>query len=457
MKVLLTLGLASIFCSFGGSFVSAAQGGIAPPPPPPGSNSVGTNSTGPAQSSPAPVAPKIGPVGPQIGPQAPNGLPPGLVNPGQRPGGSIFDGGTAPISLKPQTATRPASGQEPKMTYDKIDFEFGEVDEGKTYDSIVHFSNDGNGPLTIANGEPGCGCTKLFIEVEGRPYLYGDPIPVGRKGTILARVDTEGFGGQDKRTGAKLYTNDPAFNDPASGFGVLNLKIHLNIHKRFTTDPPGNVIIFETAPNTESSERLLLLKSTRKEPFQVIGFEPADALLEMRAEAADATASSWKIIATLAPGAPFGPFIKYVRILTKPQAPPFQITVQGNVVGPVAVDPMGLFFLTIPKGRAAVKLFTVRNTDPAHPMKLENIRFLDPQDNFSRTGGPAREHEGEIKKHIVVRPKVSEPNMYQVEVVIDETMPVGNFSTVLSIKTGVPGASMAGTDDIRIPITGYVK
>ncbi|MBI3820072.1 MAG: DUF1573 domain-containing protein [Planctomycetes bacterium] len=429
------------------------QGGIAPPPPPPGATS-----TAPVIKPAVIPAPPVHTGGDQAG----NPVAGPIVNrPFPVPGPNLpptFNPVKTPMPLAPITASRPAAGMEPKFVVDKTDVDFGDVDEGKHVESIFKFNNIGKGPLVITEVKPGCACTVTQIEVNGRPYVNGDPILPDSSGVIRARINTEGFGGQDKHTGFKLFTNDVNYPErEGTPFGLVDFKIRLNILRRFQCEPPDNLIDFGGIDNLEPHEKSVIFKSTKGEAFQITGFSPLDTMVDVRAEAIDDSASRWRITATLQAGAPFGMFIKMLTVHTKPEAPAFNISVQGNVHGPVAFDPLAIAFLVIPKGRPAVKILTVRNADKLHDMKLENIHFVDPTDNRSLTGAPAREHDSEEKKHLIVRPKETEKGSFQIEVVVDENMPVGRFYTILSIKTNVPGASQSGSDELRIPISGIVK
>jgi hypothetical protein len=379
--------------------------------------------------------------------------------PAQTPGNPADPRLHPPVIPMPQVATRPAPGSEPKVVFEKLEFEQGTVDEGKVFNFKVGFENKGPGPLVVTQVVPGCGCTNAGLEVDGRIYVPGDNILPGAKGTVNIIFKTEGFGGVDKHTDVKVYTNDPAI--PANQFaefGCQMIKIHANIVKRFMCDPPGNIIEFGKIDNAQAHEASVTLKSTKNEAFQIIGFEPLDPLIDMRAEAIDSTATAWKVIATIPQGAKFGFMTRPVRVLTKPEAPPTQLTIQAQVHGPVEIDQYSLNFYAVAKGRPSVKTLVVRRCATTTPLKVDGIRLLDPLDNRWRSGGPANEYQLEAKKHLKIDVKeVEKDSVYHVQVVVLETMPVGSFNTILAFSTGIPGAHENGGDEIRIPITGLVK
>src|SRR5262249_23767068 len=71
---------------------------------------------------------------------------------------------------------RPAPGSEPKLTFDRVMHEFGEVAEGPEFPSEFRFKNEGKGDLRILAEYHHCGCTLPRIETDGKPYVWGDPL-----------------------------------------------------------------------------------------------------------------------------------------------------------------------------------------------------------------------------------------------------------------------------------------
>lgn len=380
----------------------------------------------------------------------------------QGPGtGPVLDPRQSPSQGGPRPASRPAPGEEPKLVFDKLSHDFGEVDEGKTVQVVFEFRNEGKGPAQILEVRPKCACTVPGVEVEGRTYAFGDPIPVGAKGTVRTVVKTDGFV-DDKESGAVLMTNDPSWADAPEGpFGVVPLKLHLKIIRRYAFDPSQLVELGEVS-NAEPHEASVVFKSTRNEAFQILGFDSADKaglrMFDLRAEPVDDTAKAWRIFVSVAPTAPFGAFVREFKVLTKPEAPSTSFQVRGTVFGPVRVEPAQLHFLVVPKGRTALKTLFVRNSHAGYPLKVKNLRLLDPRDNRALTGGPAIELSTPAKDHLAFNIKETDPGrVTAIEVIVKDTMPPLSFNAVLSLDTGIPGASPNGSSELRVPITGLVR
>jgi hypothetical protein len=343
----------------------------------------------------------------------------------------------------------------------KTSHDFGEVDEGKEVSTVFDFRNDGPGPLIIQKVDGGCSCTSQGIDVEGRAYNYGDPIPAGSKGTIRALVRTLGFV-NEKETHLNVFTNDPAIPEfEGTPFGLSHIKIHLKILRRFAFEPEP-LVDFGEISTSEAREAFVIMKSTKKEPFQILGFDCPEKDLarfcEFRAEPTDDTAMLYKIVGTLSPTAPFGPFQKEVKVFTKPEAPATVFRLKGVVFGPVKIEPPQVHFLVVTKGRSATKKFYVRNTHAGHVLKVSNLRLLNPNDHRALTGGPAAAHDSPIKDHISFNVTETDPGKVAVvEIVVKDTMPAMQFNTVLALDTGVPGASPNGSSEVRVLILGLVR
>ena len=194
----------------------------------------------------------------------------------------------------------------------------------------------------------------------------------------------------------------------------------------------------------------MVFETTKGEPFQILGFESADKtalqMFELRAEPIDSTLLRWNISMSLSPSAPFGPFVREFKVVAKPPAPSTSFQVRGTVFGPVKVEPAQLHFLVVNKGRVATKTIFVRNSHAGFPLKISNVRLLDPRDNRALAGGPAVPLATEAKDHLVWNIKETDPGkVAAIEVIVKETMPQMSFNAVLAFDTGVPGSSLNGS------------
>ena len=87
----------------------------------------------------------------------------------------------------------------PKIEFDMEVWEFGEINEGESVDTIFTFKNIGNKPLIISNAKAGCGCTV--------PQWPKEPIAPGENGTIAVKFNSKGKPGkQTKRVTLTMNT-----------------------------------------------------------------------------------------------------------------------------------------------------------------------------------------------------------------------------------------------------------
>lgn len=80
----------------------------------------------------------------------------------------------------------------PQLSWEKSNYDFGEVKAGERVEYTYKFLNTGNAPLMITNVTTQCGCTAP----KGWPR---DPIPPGSRGEITLVFDSTGkFGRVNK-------------------------------------------------------------------------------------------------------------------------------------------------------------------------------------------------------------------------------------------------------------------
>lgn len=78
------------------------------------------------------------------------------------------------------------------LTWEKSNYDFGDIKQGERVEHTFHFSNTGTEPLMITNVTTQCGCTAP----KGWPR---DPIAPGRSGEITLVFDSTGkFGRVNK-------------------------------------------------------------------------------------------------------------------------------------------------------------------------------------------------------------------------------------------------------------------
>ncbi len=104
----------------------------------------------------------------------------------------------------------------PKLKLLQSQYDFGNVEEGKTVDVKISFKNEGNSVLKINDVKTSCGCTAAL--------LSNKSLQPGETGNIRIELDTANREGKLTRT-VTIYTNDP---EKASH----TITLFVNIEKR---------------------------------------------------------------------------------------------------------------------------------------------------------------------------------------------------------------------------------
>jgi hypothetical protein len=89
----------------------------------------------------------------------------------------------------------------PKIEFDQIDYDFGEVTDGDIVTHKFTFKNTGKGDLIIRKVKSSCGCTATLV---------GDKvIKKGKKSYIEAKFNSRGRGGHKQYKTITVISNDP--------------------------------------------------------------------------------------------------------------------------------------------------------------------------------------------------------------------------------------------------------
>ncbi len=108
------------------------------------------------------------------------------------------EGNKGAVSATP-TATPEATTPEvkpegplPVAQFEKIEHDFGTIQDGKKVNYRYKLTNNGEAPLIIQSAQPSCGCTV--------PTFSQEPIPVGGTGFIDVEFDSSGKPGINNKT-----------------------------------------------------------------------------------------------------------------------------------------------------------------------------------------------------------------------------------------------------------------
>lgn len=134
------------------------------------------------------------------------------------------------IEKEPMPETTLIEEPTTTITFEKIEFDFGEVDQGEKVRHTYKFTNTGDIPLIISNAKGSCGCTI--------PSWPKDPIFPGETGTMEVEFNTKGKKGKQSKRVTITANTDPAIT-------FLTIKGMVNVPE---TDAIEREDITETAP-----------------------------------------------------------------------------------------------------------------------------------------------------------------------------------------------------------------
>jgi hypothetical protein len=99
------------------------------------------------------------------------------------------------------------------ISFDKMEYDFGTVNEGDMVETTFVITNSGKTDLVISNAKPSCGCTV--------PVWPKEPIKPGASADLLVKFNTAGKPNRQSKT-VTLTTNT------ATGREVVRLKGMVN-------------------------------------------------------------------------------------------------------------------------------------------------------------------------------------------------------------------------------------
>jgi hypothetical protein len=83
-------------------------------------------------------------------------------------------------------------GPIPVVEFERVDHDFGTINEGQKVSFAYKFKNNGQAPLIIQSAVGSCGCTV--------PAWSKEPVPVGGTGFVSAEFDSNGKSGIQNKT-----------------------------------------------------------------------------------------------------------------------------------------------------------------------------------------------------------------------------------------------------------------
>src|SRR5262245_5348823 len=238
-------------------------------------------------------------------------------------------------------------------------WDFGKLRQGESASYDFPFVSKGEDALVVTGVKPSCGCTKAEIAIladDGtkKPYVKGDPIPVGQKFVLESEISTDGKPAGPFNAQISLYGNDVR--------GTFNVRLTADIEPVLTVTP-SSTVFFGHITTADKVEETVNVATTRGEPFLLaVGQESIQEPVKVDYTAkdpdAEGRANQWTIHVSFGPNAQIGmrtyPImfrtdlpIAHPRFPVKDGPPPmhsFMLNVQAQVSGMVSAEPSFLTF-----------------------------------------------------------------------------------------------------------------
>lgn len=221
-----------------------------------------TGSSG-EEAGPAAAAPPAAAGAAEIAPAPPDPAPAPAQAAKPPEDGGGRRGGRGSRSQEPA----PVITRDTARSRSRIDFSVTRVDLGQMYQEerrelAYPFQLAGPDPVVLVDLEVSCGCTEPSLEVEGEPWQFGQPIPAGSSGRVLAIFDSKRYE-LDKSSSIRVHGN--AVNLP------VQLSIQAHILPLFRIDPRmarfDNLLTRDLRRNENPTRKL---EVTGAQPFEIL-------------------------------------------------------------------------------------------------------------------------------------------------------------------------------------------
>ena len=232
-------------------------------------------------------------------------------------------------------ATRqPNLSQFSEITFDEHIHDFGVVEPEDRPQYHFTFRNTGEADLVISKVKPSCGCTAVLLSAE--------TIKPGGHGEIKVSLNPQGRRGKQELTVA-VHSN-------AKDQSVVKLTLQGRIKATVAVSPER--IFFRSVNNQENHEKRIRVLDSGHGKLSILSVETTSSFLmaEILPLNSDALITD-EVKVLLHSGAPVGRFKETLTIHSNDKhRPRFDVSIEGNVLGPITVSPAHLFFGFITPG-----------------------------------------------------------------------------------------------------------
>jgi len=283
--------------------------------------------------------------------------------------------------------------------------DFGRTMQGEVLEHTFSMTSAGKNPLIVRQAKPTCGCTVGEMLVEGDDgkmvaYVFGDPIPPGRRIELAATLDTKN---KRNKTQVRInvFTNDPV--------GLTQLGLSATVEP-FMTATPSFVNFGDLSEDAVKSETIdvrtskgvpILLTLNQSRPIP----RPEGMEIDLVAvnPGADGKSSHWQVLVHLGPNLKEGPVGYALNLVSdadmvgaKPlpngSVPKYSINanVSGRVLGILSCNPQYLSMGLVRPGQVVPRTVRLTSHDPNFQLddvQVELVGYRQEEfpwkDNFS--------------------------------------------------------------------------
>ena len=280
----------------------------------------------------------------------------------------------APGTVPPVQQVPPA-GPPGKLEVLVTDHDFGSMIEGEIARHTFDMRSAGENPLVISSAKPTCGCTVSQVKVEGEagdfvPYVYGQPIPSGKRIQIEAQLDTK-----NKHNLASSRINI-ACNDPRQ---IVTLGLTALVDTYFVSVPP--TLEFGEMSTSDTREQTAVISAKRGGKFKLRNEMPQTQpgfKVELKPVEPDESgaAERWEVKVTMGPDCREGSqgypvqlrsdqLVANAAVGVDGQAPSYgaSVLVQARVRGLISFEPQYVSFGLVSPGQQLTRTIKVSTYD----------------------------------------------------------------------------------------------
>ena len=260
------------------------------------------------------------------------------------------------VSIAFVFATRqPNSSEFSQITFDEYLYDFGVVEPEDRPQHRFIFRNTGQADLVISEVNPSCGCTAVLLSAE--------TIKPGEHGEIEVSLNPQGRRGKQELTVA-VHSN-------AKDQSVVNLTLQGRIKATVAVSPER--IFFSSVNNQESHEKRIRVLAPGDGTFRILRVETTSSFLTAEVLPLNSDGLvAYEVKVLLYSDAPVGQFKETLVIHSNDaHRPRLDVSIEGNVLGPIAVSPEHLFFGFVSPGEVTQREILLTKAGEATLQVLE--------------------------------------------------------------------------------------